>query len=633
MKKYFILVIIGLTVIGGGYWWFNQSTVAALEPAADTAVLVGSGSIEAETVAITAELGGRVVDLKVDEGDLVKAGQTLVELDKADLLAQQTQLEVALARAKANLELVSAPPRPEDVATAEAQLAQAETARDGARLTWLRIKELVNNPHELEAKINQAKAQVTQAEYNLEQAKVNLKRLEIGAEAASRSQTTVLGGNEGLVQYEATQYQVQAAQTGIEMAEVALAGAQKQVEHLIQIRDNPLPIIVQANAAEASYRQAEAAVLAAQANLAAVKAGPMAEDIDVARAQLREAETALATVAVQLAKQTLSAPRAGLISKNLVEVGELASPGTMLLELSDIETVDLTVYIPETQIGRVKLGQLARVTPDAYPGQSFEGVVSFIAHEAEFTPKNVQTREERANLVFAVKVTLDNADRRLRPGMPADAEILLTSEVGAATPSPVAEVEIKPTLTPTRITATPTVRPTPTPAETVTPQAKVVAWALNVRSGPGLDQPVIAALSQGDTVSILDTDSATGWLQVQLPDGQKTGWITGSATYVSVITDGKPRAGSAEVNPTPTVTATPVSAESGQPIQVEIISAGLNVRSGPGADYPIVATLIEGYTVSVTKVDPTTGWLQVPLPGSEQAGWISGDPAYVIMVK
>lgn len=228
----------------GGYRWFNQSTVAALEPAADSIVLVGSGSIEAETVAITAELGGRVVDLKVDEGDLVKAGQTLVELNKADLLAQQTQLEVAVAKVQANLDLVSAPPRPEDVAAAEAQLAQAEVARAGARLTWLQLRELVNTPHELEAKINQARAQVTQAEYNLEQAKVNLKRLDIGAEAASRSQATVLGGNEGLVQYEAAQYQVQAAQTGVEMAETALAGTQKQVEHLIQIRDNPLPIIV-----------------------------------------------------------------------------------------------------------------------------------------------------------------------------------------------------------------------------------------------------------------------------------------------------------------------------------------------------------------------------------------------------
>jgi len=403
MKNYIILVIIGLVVIGGGYWWFNQPTAAAREPATGSDMLVGSGTIEAETVAITAELGGRVVDLRANEGDQVKAGQTLVELDKADLLAQQMQLEVALVKAQANLELVSAPPRPEDVAAAEAQLTQAETARDGAKVTWLRFRELVANPLELEAKINQAKAQVTQAEYSLEQARVNLKRLEIGAEATGRSQATILGGNEGLVQHQATQYQVQAAQTGVEMAKTALAGAQKQVQHLVQIRNNPLPIIVQANAAEAAYRQAEAGVLAAQANLEAVKAGPMAEDVNVAQAQAHEAEKAAAAVKAQLAKQTLSAPRAGLISKKLVEEGELASPGTTLLELSDIETVDLTVYIPETQIGRVKIGQPARVIPDAYPDQFFEGFVSFIAHEAEFTPRNVQTQEERANLVFAAQ--------------------------------------------------------------------------------------------------------------------------------------------------------------------------------------------------------------------------------------
>lgn len=630
MKNYIILVIIGLVVIGGGYWWFNQPTAAAREPATGSDMLVGSGTIEAETVAITAELGGRVVDLRANEGDQVKAGQTLVELDKADLLAQQMQLEVALVKAQANLELVSAPPRPEDVAAAEAQLTQAETARDGAKVTWLRFRELVANPLELEAKINQAKAQVTQAEYSLEQARVNLKRLEIGAEATGRSQATILGGNEGLVQHQATQYQVQAAQTGVEMAKTALAGAQKQVQHLVQIRNNPLPIIVQANAAEAAYRQAEAGVLAAQANLEAVKAGPMAEDVNVAQAQAHEAEKAAAAVKAQLAKQTLSAPRAGLISKKLVEEGELASPGTTLLELSDIETVDLTVYIPETQIGRVKIGQPARVIPDAYPDQFFEGFVSFIAHEAEFTPRNVQTQEERANLVFAVKITLNNADHRLRPGMPADAEILLTSAGrAAAAPSPVAEVEAEPTPTPTPISAAPTVKPTLTPTIPATSQVKVVAWALNVRSGPGVDQPVIATLAQGDIAPILHTDPATGWLLVQLPNGQASGWITGGSSYVAVISAEKPQPRSTALKSAPISTATPVFATAGQTRQVEVVSAGLNVRSGPGTEYPIVATLLKGYTVSVTGVDPITGWLQIPLPGSGQVGWISGDPIYV----
>jgi RND family efflux transporter MFP subunit len=190
----------------------------------------------------------------------------------------------------------------------------------------------------------------------------------------------------------------------------------------------------------------------AKANLVVVKADPTAEDMALAQAQVREAEAALAAVEVQLAKQTLTAPRDGLITQKLVNSGELATPGAVLLELSDIETVDLTVYIPETRIGQVKIGQKALVNVDAYDDEQIEGAVSFIAHEAEFTPRNVQTQEERVNLVFAVKISLDNADHRLKPGMPADAQILTTSRPRhyskAQSSTPLPQATIKPTATP-----------------------------------------------------------------------------------------------------------------------------------------------------------------------------------------
>ena len=418
--KRIIPVILILAAIAGGYWWYTQPTTAvALDPTVEPA-LVGSGSIEAETVAVTAELGGRIIEIMVDEGDEVTLGQILVELDKSDLLAQQAQLEATVATAKANLESVSASARPEDVAVAKAQLAQAETARDGAKMIWETTKNLVDNPHELEAQINQGQARVTEAEKSLEMAQVNLKRANIQAEVASRNQLD----HRALVQNEVAQYQLQAAQVGVEMAEVAQEGAKQQVEHLTRLRDRPLSLIAQANAAEAAYKQAEAAVLAAKANLVATKADPTPEDVAVAQAQLLEAEAALDAIQVQLDKLTLTAPRDGLISQKLVNPGELAAPGAVLLELSDIDTVDLTVFIPETRIGQVKIGQKALVYVDAYEDEVFEGTVSFIAHEAEFTPRNVQTQEERVNLVFAVKITLDNADHRLKPGMPADAELV-----------------------------------------------------------------------------------------------------------------------------------------------------------------------------------------------------------------
>lgn len=538
--KRIIPIIVLIAALGGGYWWYTQPTLIAQE-STGTPALTGSGSIEAETVAITAELGGRVIEIKVDEGDEVTAGQVLVELDKSSLLAQKTQLEATLSTAQANLELAGAPPRPEDVAAARANLAQAETARDGAKLTWQRAQALANNPHQLETSISQAQLRVTQAEKNLELARVNLKRMEIETEAASRDQSS----HAALVQYEAAQKRLQAARLGVSMSEVALAGAKTQVEHLTQMRNRPLQLIAQANAAQAAYQQAQAAVLAAQANLSAVKAGPTPEDIAVAQAQVQEAKTALAAVNVQLKKQTLTAPRAGLITQKLVNPGELASPGAMLLELSDIDTVELVVYIPETQIGRVKIGQKAQVYVDAYESDVFEGTVSFIAHEAEFTPRNVQTQEERVNLVFAVKITLDNAGHRLKPGMPADAEILpALSETVEQTdnafalpttaqvrPSPTPAATATPT--PGSATATATAPPTLVKA-TPTPYAQVASWGLNVRSGPGVDYQVVDILAQGDIVSIIEVDPETGWLHVQLPSGQKSGWISDNPDYVTV---------------------------------------------------------------------------------------------------
>ncbi len=537
--KRIIPIIILIAIIGGAYWWFNQPQVDA---SASTA-LVGSGSIEAETVAITTEIGGRIIAVKAAEGDEVTAGQVLVEIDQSNLLAQQAQLEAALATTQANLAAVSAPARPEDIAATEARLAQAKVARDGAKVTWQAAQALVNNPHELEAQINQAAARVTDAQSNLEQAQVNLKRMEIQAEAASRNQSS----HAALVQNEVAQYQFKAAQVGLQMAEVGLSGTKQQVELLQHLRDNPLQLISQVHAAQAAYQQAEATVLVAQANLTATKANPTAEDIAVAQAQVAEAEAALAKVQVQLDKLTLTAPRAGLISHKLVNPGELASPGRVLLELSDIDTVDLTVYMPETQIGQVKVGQRAQVDVDAYPGEVFEGVVTFIAPQAEFTPRNVQTKEERVNLVFGVKITLDNPDHRLKPGMPADAEILPQLQPSLAK-APTVQIVPAATFTATPVpSATPTVTstlsnaeftpstPTPTPTQTKTiAKAEIVAWGLKVRNGPGVNYPVVAHLAQGTVVPVIEVDAKTGWLQVQLPAAEQTGWITNSPTFVSI---------------------------------------------------------------------------------------------------
>ena len=131
---------------------------------------------------------------------------------------------------------------------------------------------------------------------------------------------------------------------------------------------------------------------------------------------------------VQLEKATLRSPIAGLVTNRVAHVGEVASPGAVLMTVADLDEVTLTLYIAEGEIGRVKVGQEVEVRVDSYPGEVFEGEVSYISSEAEFTPKNVQTKEERVSMVFAVKVRIGNEGHKLKPGMPADAVIKSSQE-------------------------------------------------------------------------------------------------------------------------------------------------------------------------------------------------------------
>jgi len=165
-------------------------------------------------------------------------------------------------------------------------------------------------------------------------------------------------------------------------------------------------------------------VALAQAQLEGLQMGATPEQIAAVEAHVEIAQAALDALEVQANKFTLTAPISGLVLERPTHQGEVALPGAPLMTLADLENVTLTVYVPEDQLGKVQLGQPVSVTVDAYPGRTFAGTVTFIASEAEFTPKNVQTREERVNMVFAVKVKLPNPEHALKPGMPADAVLL-----------------------------------------------------------------------------------------------------------------------------------------------------------------------------------------------------------------
>lgn len=175
--------------------------------------------------------------------------------------------------------------------------------------------------------------------------------------------------------------------------------------------------------ARQAYEVAQAQEKSARQKLALLLAGARSDQIEAARGQLAQARHALEAARTRLREMTIASPVDGRVLRKNLEVGEMAGPGVPILTLMKPSEMWVRAYVPEEEIGRIKVGDPARLRVDAYPARRFPGRITEIASEAEFTPRNVQTRKERVNLVFRIKIAVDNPEGILKPGMPADADI------------------------------------------------------------------------------------------------------------------------------------------------------------------------------------------------------------------
>jgi HlyD family secretion protein len=181
---------------------------------------------------------------------------------------------------------------------------------------------------------------------------------------------------------------------------------------------------------ETRYKVAEAQNAAAQQALQKVRKLSRPEEIKAAQARLAQAEAGRDLLNKTIADATILSPTAGIVTHKSKEPGEFATPGTTLLTIADLDNVRLNIYIKGIDLGRVHLDQRAEVRIDSHPDRIFGGTVTFISPEAEFTPKNVQTQEERVKLVYRVKIQIPNPEGILKPGMPADASLPVTLPAG-----------------------------------------------------------------------------------------------------------------------------------------------------------------------------------------------------------
>ena len=329
-------------------WLVVVLAACAQKPPADRVRV--TGQVEATDVQVAAPVGGRLVELRVAEGDRVKAGGLVATLDTADATLALGRTRAERQQADAQLRLLLAGARAEDIRQAEAQ--RATTA-----------------------------AEIRAAETELSAAEADVARFE-----------GLLASN---------------------------SGSRKQRDDAVTRRDVAKEHVQAARDREAAAREA----------VARLRSGPRREDVDAARARVAAVDAQIATWQKAIADATVAAPIAGVVTEKLADAGELLAPRAPIAVIADLDHVWANVYVAEADVPRMRLGQAATVFTDA-GGAGLSGSISSIASKAEFTPRNVQTAEDRSKLVYRVKISVDNRAGTLKIGMPVEAEIPFAGGAG-----------------------------------------------------------------------------------------------------------------------------------------------------------------------------------------------------------
>lgn len=342
------------------------------------------GVVESHPIRLGSKVGGRVAAVNVTEGQTVEADQVLVELETPELSARTDQCAAALAGAKAELAMLVNGPRTDEKSAAEAAV-DAARARLEKLEAGARIEDISRARSHLEA---------IEAEVRLAQEQFDRVERLFGRSAASESEFF-------------------AKKTALERSRATQAAAKAELERLVS--GNRQEEIAEA-AAELKRLEAEYRLLAA---------GAREEEVTVAEAHVEELAAKCRELEASREEATIRAPCAALVEVISVRAGELVEPGQHVLRLLHPDDLWVRVFVPETELGRIRMGQAVKVSADSNPVRSFDGTIIHIASEAEFTPRNVQSADERRHQVFGVKVRVDESQHIFKTGMAAHVSLVL----------------------------------------------------------------------------------------------------------------------------------------------------------------------------------------------------------------
>ena len=376
--------VFGFLIVGGfGVAAYFRS---ARDPS--PAILDASGRIEGDQAAVGAKVGGRIVRLPVREGQMLGAAQLIAQLSSEQTTAQLQQAEHDLHTVREQLDQARA-----RVAALEHEMEAGEIA--------IRLAE-----QESQARIREAEAALGTARARLARAEADRERFE---KDYLRYRTLLA---DGAIASQA----VDQARAAFEAASADQTAAGKQVtqaeEGLVLARTTIVALELRRKEVERAKERLKEAQAAVEAN----------------RAQIQSAEARQAMAQANVTDTSVLAPFNGTVLRKLVEEGEVVAAGTPLVTFVDLSKLHVKVYVSERDIGKVKLGDPARIYVDAFPRRFFGATVSEVSQQAEFTPRDIHMKDERVKLVFAVKLVLGNPEGLLKPGMPADARIRWRSE-------------------------------------------------------------------------------------------------------------------------------------------------------------------------------------------------------------
>jgi HlyD family secretion protein len=389
MKKRILFVVLILAAASAGVYAYRSGGRAPSDR------IVVSGNIELTEVNIAFKTSGRLIERTVDEGDFVKKGQVIARLDQDQLAAQRVResagvlsSESQLAQARTALAWQKA------TLAADIEQRKADLAATEARLTEMRNGARPQERQDAQAAVALAQSEADRARKDWERAQPLFKQDDISAAQFDQYRT----------RWESADAQLKSAK---EREALVLAG----------------PRAEQVAAQAAQVERARAMLKMSEANELELKRRE--QELATRRAEASRSKASVALIDTQLADTVAVSPVDGVVLVKAADVGEILAPGTTIVTVGDIDHPWLRGYVNETDLGKVKIGSKVRVTTDSYKGKMYNGRVSFIASEAEFTPKQIQTQQERVKLVYRVKIDLENPKHELKSNMPADAEILL----------------------------------------------------------------------------------------------------------------------------------------------------------------------------------------------------------------